>query len=138
MLRAFGAKIGRHVHIYPSVVIYLPWNLEVHDFGAIGDGAFIYNLAPVTVGSRATISHRAHLCGGTHDFTKRDFPLLRLPIKIGEQAWIGADAFIGPGVTVNEGAVVGARAVVVKDVAPWMVVVGNPAREVKRREIVTK
>jgi putative colanic acid biosynthesis acetyltransferase WcaF len=135
LLRCFGAKIGRSVHVYPSATIYCPWNLEADDESAIGEYAFIYNLGPVTIGAQATISHRAHLCAGTHDHTKSDFPLLRPPITIGAQAWICAEAFVGPWVNVGEGAIVGAGAVVIKDVNPWMIVVGNPARESKRREI---
>ena len=135
MLRCFGAKIGRSVHIYPSATIYFPWNLDVGDESAIGECAFIYNLGPVTLGKRVTISHRAHICAGTHDYTKRDFPLLRPPITIAPDAWICADAFVGPGVTVGEGAIVGARAVAMKDVKPWSIVVGNPARESKKREV---
>lgn len=135
LLRCFGAKVGRNVHIYPSVKIYLPWNLEAGGHSAIGEDAFIYNLGLVTLGERVTISHRAHICAGTHDHSKADFPLLRPTIAIGNEAWICADAFVGPGVTIGEGAIVGARAVAIKDVRPWMIVVGNPARETKRREI---
>ena len=135
LLRCFGAKIARSVHIYPSATIYFPWNLEVGNETAIAEQVFIYNLGRVTLGSRVTISHRAHLCAGTHDHTKRDFPLLRSPIAIGSDAWICADAFVGPGVTVGEGAIVGARAVAMKDVKPRSIVVGNPARESKKREI---
>jgi putative colanic acid biosynthesis acetyltransferase WcaF len=135
LLRCCGAKIGRSVHVYPSTTIYFPWNLEAGEESAIGEQALIYNLGRVTLGSRVTISHRAHLCAGTHDHTKRDFPLLRPPIVIGSDAWICADAFVGPGVTVGEGAIVGARAVAMKDVKPRSIVVGNPARESKRREI---
>jgi len=135
LLRCFGAKIGRSVHVYPSATIYFPWNLEARDESAIGEQAFIYNLGRVTIGPRVTISHRAHLCAGTHDHSKRDFPLLRPPIVIGSEAWICADAFVGPGVTIGEGAIVGARAVAMKDVNPWSVVVGNPARESRKREI---
>jgi putative colanic acid biosynthesis acetyltransferase WcaF len=62
-------------------------------------------------------------------------PLLKPPIEIGDMAWICADAFVGPGVTVGEGAVVGARAVVVKNVEPWTIVVGNPAKAVGRRTL---
>jgi putative colanic acid biosynthesis acetyltransferase WcaF len=61
--------------------------------------------------------------------------LLRPPIFIGDQSWVCADAFVGPGVTIGEGAIVGAGAVAMKDVKPWRIVVGNPARESKRREI---
>ena len=134
LLRCFGAKIGRSVHVYPSATIYFPWHLEAGDESAIGEHVFIYNLGRVTLGSRVTISHRAHLCAGTHDHTKPDFPLLRPPIVIGSDAWICADAFVGPGVTVGEGAIVGARAVAMKDVKPRSIVVGNPARESKKRE----
>jgi putative colanic acid biosynthesis acetyltransferase WcaF len=134
LLRRFGAKIGRSVHVYPSTIVYFPWNLEVGDESAIGEQAFIYNLGRVTLGSRVTISHRAHLCAGTHDYTKPEFPLLRPPIVIGSDAWICADAFVGPGVTVGEGAIVGARAVAMKDVKARTIVVGNPARETKTRE----
>ena len=135
LLRCFGAKIGRSVHVYPSATIYFPWNLEAGDESAIGEQAFIYNLGPVTLGPRVTISHRAHICAGTHDYTKPDFPLLRPPISIGAEAWICADAFVGPGVTIGQGAIVGARAVAMKDVQPGSIVIGNPARETKRREI---
>ena len=134
LLRCFGAKIGRNVHVYPSATIYLPWNLDAGDESAIGEQVFVYNLGPVTLGSRVTISHRAHLCAGTHDHTRPDFPLLRPPIVIGSDAWICADAFVGPGVTVGEGAIVGARAVAMKDVQPRSIVIGNPAREIKKRE----
>jgi len=135
LLRCFGAKIGGSVHIYPSARVYFPGNLEVGDESAIGEQVFIYNLGRVTLGSRVTISHRAHLCAGTHDHTKPDFPLVRPPIVIGSDAWICADAFVGPGVTVGEGAIVGARAVAMKDVKPRSIVVGNPARESKKSGI---
>lgn len=134
LLRCFGAKIGQSVHVYASATIYFPWHLEAGDESAIGEHVFIYNLGHVMLGSRVTISHRAHLCAGTHDHTKPDFPLLRPPIVIGSDAWICADAFVGPGVTVGEGAIVGARAVAMKDVKPRSIVVGNPARESKKRE----
>jgi len=49
--------------------------------------------------------------------------------------WICADAFVGRGVTICEGAIVGARLVAIKDVIQWSIVVRNPARENKRREI---
>ena len=135
LLRCFGAKIGHSVHVYPTATIYFPWNLEAGDETAIGERALIYNLGRVTLGPRVTISHGAHVCAGTHDHTKPDFPLLRPPIMIGPEAWICADAFVGPGVTIGEGAIVGARAVAMKDVRPWSIVVGNPARETKRRKI---
>jgi putative colanic acid biosynthesis acetyltransferase WcaF len=135
LLRAFGAKVGRNVHIYPRAEITLPWMLRIDDGAAIADEVLVYNLGPVHVGARATISHRAQLCAGTHDYRDPSLPLLRVPVHIGAEAWVCTAALVGPGVSVGEGAVVGAGAVVLEDVEPWMVVAGNPARPVKRREM---
>src|SRR5438046_5013153 len=121
LLRCFGAKIGRSVHVYPSATIYLPWNLESGDESAIGEQALIYNLGRVTLGARVTIYHRADVCAGTHDHTKPDFPLLRPPIMISSEAWICADAFVAPGVPRAEGALVGASEVAVKACRPWRI-----------------
>lgn len=135
LLRCLGARIAPHVHLYGSATVYYPWNLEVGEWSAIGEQVFIYNLGPVKIGAKVTLSLGAKVCAGSHDHTRADLPLLKPPVTIGDQAWICADAFVGPGVTVGEGAVVGARAVVVKDVAPWTIVAGNPAREVKKRSL---
>lgn len=136
VLRCFGAKIGAHVHTYPSTWVYFPWNLTVGDWSAIGEHAFVYNLGPITLGEKVTVSHRAQLCAGTHDYRRLDLPLLKPPIVIQDQAWICADAFIGPGVTVGEGAIVGARAVAMKNVESWTIVAGNPAQPVKKRQLI--
>lgn len=136
LFRCFGARIVRDVHIYNSATVYYPWALEVDDESAIREYAYIHNLRRVTIGARATISHQAHLCAGTHDHAKSDFPLLRPPIFIGDQSWVCGDAFVGPGVTVGEGAIVGAAAVVTRDIAPWMIAVGKPARAIKRRAAI--
>ncbi len=128
LLRLFGARVGRGAHVYPSTVITLPWNLTLGEQASLGEGVLVYDLGPVSVGDRATVSLRAHLCAGTHDPRRADMPLVKAPIVVGDDAWIGADAFVGPGVSVGAGAVVGARAVAVKDVPPWTIVAGNPAR----------
>jgi putative colanic acid biosynthesis acetyltransferase WcaF len=134
ILRLFGARVGRDVHIYPSVRILLPWQLEIGDQSAIGDGAIIYNVGTIAIGSRTTVSQYAHLCAGSHDYRDPAFSLLRLPITIGDEAWICADAFVGPGVCIGDRAIVGARAVASKHVPSGMIVVGNPARVVKSRD----
>ena len=136
LLRLFGAQVGKKVNIANTATIYFPWNLEIGDWSAIGEDAYIYNLGRISIGEKATISQRAHLCAGSHDYVDSTLPLLTPPISIGDQAWVCADAFVGPGVVVGEGAVVGARAVAVKNVEPWSVVAGNPARFIKKRELV--
>lgn len=135
LLRAFGARVGQHCIIRPSAHVEIPWLLDLGDYSSIGDHAIIYNLGQVTIGKRVTVSQYAHLCAGTHDSTRADMPLLRPGITIGNDAWIATDAFVGPGVNVGDGALLGARASAFKDLAPWMVHVGNPARAIKRREL---
>jgi len=135
LLRLFGARVGQAAHVYPSTQVTLPWNLELGAWSSLGESVLVYNLGPVSVGARATVSLRAHLCAGSHDHERQDMPLLRTPIRIGDDAWVCADAFVGPGVTVGAGAVVAARAVAVRDVEPWAIVAGNPARPVGPREM---
>jgi putative colanic acid biosynthesis acetyltransferase WcaF len=60
---------------------------------------------------------------------------MRKDIIIHSNVWICAGAFIAPGITIGEGAIVAARAVVTKNVEPWTVVGGNPAKFIKKREI---
>ena len=134
-LRIFGADITRPVLIMDGVRVWYPWNLRMGFNSAIGSGAEIYNFAPVVIGDQATVSQYAFLCTATHDYSRSDMPLVYHPIEIGSEAWVAAGAFVGPGVTIGTGAVVGARAVVTRDVAAWMVVVGNPARPVRRRVV---
>lgn len=135
LLRIFGAKVGKQVNIANTATIYFPWNLEIGDWSAIGEQAYIYNLGKITIGEKATVSQRVHLCAGTHDYRDSSMPLLKLPISIGDDAWICAEAFIGPNVTIGIGAVVGARAVVCRDVKSWVVVAGNPASVIRNRDI---
>ena len=135
LLRLFGAKIGRNVHIYPSVRIYFPWNLEIDDYSCIGEWSLIYNLGFVFIGRSVTISHNVHLCGGTHDYNDRNLLLIKKDITINNYSWICADAFIGPGCNIGEGSIIGARSVVVSNVGEWDIVAGNPVKFIKKRII---
>jgi putative colanic acid biosynthesis acetyltransferase WcaF len=53
---------------------------------------------------------------------------------LGARSWVAAGAFVGPGVTLGEGAVLGARGVAFGDLEPWTVYIGNPAREIRKRQ----
>ena len=105
------------------------------EHSCLADGVDCYSVAPIELKAFSLVSQRAFLCAATHDHTKAEFPLIPKPIVIGERAWVAAEAFVGPGVSVGTGAVVGARAVAVKDVADWTIVVGNPAKVVGTRII---
>ncbi|HEY1984414.1 MAG TPA: putative colanic acid biosynthesis acetyltransferase [Terracidiphilus sp.] len=133
LLRAFGAKMGPNCHFYPKAKIWAPWNLICADQVTAGDGAEIYNLAPMYFGSHALVSQGAYLCGATHDFDDPAFPLLAYSTHIGAYAWVCARAIVCPGVNVGEGAVLGLASVATRDLDPWGVYAGMPAVKVKER-----
>jgi putative colanic acid biosynthesis acetyltransferase WcaF len=134
-LRVFGAKLGKKVHLYPTCQITMPWKLEMGDYSCLGPGVICYNIGGVIIGTNVTVSQYCHICSSSHDFTHPNMPQTFFQVVVEDQAWVCADAFIGPGVTVGQGAVVGARAVVFKDVEPWAVVGGNPAKFIKERKM---
>jgi putative colanic acid biosynthesis acetyltransferase WcaF len=133
LLNAFGAKLDKTARVRRTVRVEIPWNLTIGADSSVGDGAILYCLGPVTIGDRVGISQHAHLCAGSHDYTKPGMPLLRPPITIESDAWIAADAFVGPAVRVGEGAILGARGCAMQDLEPWSIYSGNPAKLVKPR-----
>ena len=135
ILRAFGARIPLRSLVYPSAKIWAPWNLELGKHSTIGPNTQIYNKANIIIGNNCVVSQGAYLCTATHDIMDSKHSLLSSPIILKDKSWVAADVFIGPGVTIGEGAVIGARAVVFKDVDPWTVVGGNPAKYIKKRII---
>ncbi len=134
LLRMFGAKLGPTCKFYPSSRVWAPWNLTCADLVAVGDGAEIYNPAPVRLGSHAILSQNAYLCGATHDFDDSAFPLLAYAMEVGPYAWVCARACVAPGVNVGEGAVLGLASVATRDLEPWGVYAGSPAVKVKERK----
>lgn len=135
LLRLFGARIGRDVHVFPSALITIPWNISIGDQSAVGDRAILYALGSITIGRQVTISQGAHLCAGSHDYTRADLPLTKPPIRVGDGAWVCADAFVGPDVEVGAFAIVAAGAVVMRSCEGGAIVAGNPARKVKDRAV---
>jgi len=133
LLRGFGAKIGKGVNILPSCRIWQPWNLTMGDYSCLSENVDCYSVDKITIGKQVVVSQGAFLCCASHDIESRIMELTYKPITIADNAWVAAEAFVGLGVTIGAGAVVGARAVVTKDVAPWTVVAGNPAKFIKNR-----
>ena len=133
ILRLFGADVHWTAHPYPKCKIWLPRNLTMGAHSCLADDVDCYNVARITLEPLSIVSQYTYLCSATHDISDVDFPLLSRPIFIGYRAWVASRSYIGPGVAVSEGAVVGANASVYKNVPPWTVVGGNPARVISRR-----
>jgi len=136
LLRIFGAKVHKHSIVYSSAKIYMPWNLEMGEYSILGSEVDCYNVTKIKIGAHAIVSQKTYLCAASHDISKNNMPLITAPIIIEDQAWIAADAFIGMGVKIGQGAVVGARSCVFKNVEPWTVVGGNPAKFIRKRIIL--
>lgn len=137
LLRLFGAKLGTGVCIYRKAKIWAPWNLTCGDYCKIADEAIIYNPSPVVLGAYAIISQQAYLCGASHDYEDPNFPLISDQITVGERAWVCARASVQMGVRIGEGAVLGLGAVATRDLNPWTIYAGIPARPVKLRKLAS-
>lgn len=111
---------GRKVHLGPRNVI---------NFGCLLDGRKF----AIRTGADVSIGPEAAILTLGHDPQSADFADQGGDVVIGDRAWIAYRALILPGVTIGEGAVVAAGAVVTRDVAPYAIVAGNPAREVGTR-----
>lgn len=135
VLRMFGAKIAPRAGVYCSAKIFCPWNLVLERNAWIGPNVNCYNADLVHLEEDVTVSQDTYLCTASHDIESISHELITAPIIIKRGAWVAARAFIGMGVTIGEGAVVGATASVFKDVEPWTVVGGNPAKFIKKRVI---
>ena len=135
LLKLFGSRLGNGVRIYPHATIFYPANLEMGDYAVIGEYVNCYNVDQIFIGEHAMVSPFSFLCSASHDCTKRSLPLITAPIRVEGEAWVCSDVYVGQGVTVGRGAVVGARSSVYKDVPPWTIVGGNPAKYIKDRVV---
>lgn len=136
ILKLFGADVAWDSNVYASARIWAPWRLRMGRRACLGPGVTCYNQDWVILEDDAVVSQCAYLCTAGHDVDMRntaDRSLVTSPIVLRAESWVGTHAFIGMGVEVGEGAIVGATASVYKNVEPWTVVGGNPAKVIKMR-----
>mgnify|MGYP000956399363 CR=1 FL=1 len=147
-LRLQGIKIKTGVRIGKAVTI---------KSGEIESGVRIMPTSKIDIGKNFYVNCYSHLCGSifigddvqlgpkvviwskNHVFSSLDIPINKQghtdePIIIGNNVWIGASAVILPGVSVGEGSVVGAGSIVAKDIPPYSIAVGNPAKVIRSRK----
>ena len=134
-LSQFGCKIIGRPFVHQRARIQIPWHITLHDRVSIGDRANLYSLGEIEVGPRAVVAQEAYLCTGTHDFSDVDMPLQTSKITIEADVFLGARTFVLPGLRIGEGAVIGACSLVTKDVPPWSMWAGAPARHLSKRLI---
>lgn len=108
----FGATIGQGTNIRHRVRIHWPWKLTVGDGSWIGEGTWILNLEPVTIGSDVCVSQDVFLCTGSHLRSSPTFEYDNAPIVIEDGAWVAARAVVLRGSRIGADSVVGATALI--------------------------
>lgn len=134
ILRIFGSKIGKQVRIKPGVHIKYPWKLEVGDYSWLAD-CYIENLDWIKIGNNCCISQQAVLMTGNHNFKKASFDLTTAQIILEDGVWIASSAKVGPGVIAHSHAVLTMGSVTTKNLSPYGIYEGNPAKYIKDRII---
>lgn len=131
--RRMGIRIGRNTTINMNQYILTPQSLAIGDDCHINRGCLLDARGYLEIGNNVSISYGVKLMTGSHDSSDSRFPGKYLPIRIGDNAWIGVNATVLQNVKIGEGAVVAAGAVVTKDVAPYTIVGGVPAKVIGER-----
>jgi maltose O-acetyltransferase len=132
--RAKLGQFGAGSYIFANVAIHAPKSVMIGSNVYIAEFVHIWGGGGVYIGNNVGIASHAIITSQTHDKYAKLFrdSQRAMPVKIGENVWIGSGAVILPGVTIGEGSVIGAQAVVTRDVPPRSLVVGVPARVVER------
>jgi chloramphenicol O-acetyltransferase type B len=161
-----GCLVEKEVELYDttlgdSVSIQTKCVLNATQIGRLSYVARETYLNEVNIGSFVSVGPRSLLGTGTHpldlvstapvfystrrqcgtSYARADHVVERLPITLGHDVWLGAHVFVGDGVTIADGAIVAAGSVVMKDVPPYAIVGGTPAKLIRPRfsaEIVAR
>ncbi|WP_082099717.1 acyltransferase [Demequina maris] len=131
--RALGYEIAATAVVYSGAEFFGLRNLSIQRGAIVGRNSFIDCRHGVVIENDVNIASELRIWTSEHSVSSADFAVTGAPVAIKHHAFIGSRVTILPGVTVGEGAVVGAGAVVTRDVEPWTIVYGVPARVAGRR-----
>ena len=138
----FGDKvtIGSYALIRPSNIYGgdIGEGLKVGDNSNIGPYSYIGCSGFISIGDNVMISPRVSLFAENHNFSSKKIPMkeegvTKRDITIGNDCWIAANSTVLAGVKIGDGVIVAAGSVVTKNVEPFTIVAGNPAKIIKRR-----
>lgn len=131
--RLSGIKIGKGSTIHTRARFYNPRNISIGIDSIIGEGAVLDGRDLLVIGDHVDIATDVMIYNSEHDVNDENFTAKNSPVKIEDFVFIGPRAIILAGVTVGRGAIVGAGAVVTKDVPPYAIVGGIPAKIIGER-----
>lgn len=131
--RLLKIHIGRKSSIHRCCRFYCPSNVTIGAHTVINREVLLDGRSGLTIGDNVSISEGVVILTLEHDPNSPTFENRGAPVVIHNRAFIGTQAMILPGVTIGEGAIVAARAVVTRDVLPYTIVAGVPARPIGER-----
>lgn len=133
ILRRLGARIGERTSVHRGCHFYNVPGLRMGRNSVVNQGVILDARRGLMIGDNVSISEQAIIYTLQHDLDDANFEVTGSPVTIGDRAFIGARAIVLPGVNIGEGAVVAAGAVVTRDVPPFTVVGGVPAKPIRQR-----
>jgi putative colanic acid biosynthesis acetyltransferase WcaF len=133
-LRACGMQVGDAVGMLRGCTVIRPDQIRIGHHCIIGFQCFLGGEGGLVIGDNVNIASFSVLLGGWHDINDPTFASRLKPIVIEDYVWVATRATITAGVRIGRGAVVAAGAVVTRDVAPYTVVAGVPARPIGQRD----
>ena len=138
LYRGLGAKMGKNVTIHFRTELRAPEKLTLGDGSIIGDNAILDARRGLTMGRNVNLSSNVSIYTLQHDHRDPFFNCppedkVKFSVEIDDRVWLGSNVIVLPGVHIGEGAVCCAGCVVTKDVEPYAVVAGIPARKVSER-----
>jgi acetyltransferase-like isoleucine patch superfamily enzyme len=131
--RRAGMTLPRSSSIHWRAEFYAPERITIGSHTTIGDTVFLDGRSGLTIGSCVNLGSHVRIWSRQHDIDAPDFAEVGAPVRIEDHAYLGSGCTILPGVTVSRGGVVGAGSVVTKDVPPFTLVAGAPARVIRER-----
>lgn len=132
--RLAGIKIGKGSTIHTGARFYDPRNINIGEDSIIGEGVVLDGRDKLMIGNHVDIATEVMIYNSEHDINNESFSATTAPVKIEDYVFIGPRVIILAGVTIGKGAVVGAGAVVTKDVPPYAIVGGVPAKIIGERK----
>lgn len=131
--KSFG-NLGKGSRVIGRIKVYSPGNVYVGDNTSLNEGVILNARAKLTIGSDCHISPGVIINTGSLDinihYKKR--PHVEAEVNIGNGVWLCSGVIVNPGVNIGEGSVVASGSVVTKDVEPYTVVAGVPAKFIKK------
>lgn len=135
LIRLMGVKATKNVMFYPGFTIRNPKGLTIEDGVNIGPKCLLDARKGLTIHKNAVIAYEAIIWSLNHDYNDIHFCGKGAPTEIGAYAWICSRSIILPGVKIGEGAIVASGAIVTKDVPPYTIVGGVPAKIIGKRDV---